>query len=81
MFALDTPRFIYRRLIVDLIWRRFVLLPLLQRYIRGAGLGILISLMLPYFIVFFVARLAMFTLWHALAGPLGPGVSIVSSMP
>lgn len=46
------------------------------RYNRNMGLGTLISLMLPYSIVFLVAWTAFFYLWVFVAEmPLGPGAS------
>jgi len=44
----------------------------LQRYRPKAGLGSLISLMLPYSVVFAVAWTGFLLLWYALGIPLGP---------
>ncbi len=51
-----------------------VLLPQLQRHRPGAGLGTLISLMLPYTLLFLAGWLLLFAAWHTLGWPLGPGV-------
>ena len=46
------------------------------RYQRGLGLGTLISLMLPYSIIFLVVWIAFFYLWvFGLELPVGPGAS------
>jgi aminobenzoyl-glutamate transport protein len=58
-----------------------VLLPHLQRHRPGAGLGTLISLMLPYAALFFTGWLLLFAAWHALGWPLGPGVNLRPSLP
>ncbi len=43
------------------------------RYDRKAGIGTLIALMLPYFIVLSVVWTAFFMLWYILGIPFGPG--------
>lgn len=58
-----------------------VLLPHLQRHRPGAGLGTLISLMLPYSLLFFAAWLALLAAWHALGWPVGPGVPVQPIFP
>jgi aminobenzoyl-glutamate transport protein len=50
-----------------------IILVVLQKYKRDAGLGSLISLMLPYSMVFFVAWTAFLLLWYYVGLPLGPG--------
>jgi len=49
-----------------------IILAVLQRYRPKAGLGSLISLMLPYSVVFAVAWTGFLLLWYALGIPLGP---------
>lgn len=43
-----------------------------QRYDRDAGLGTIVSMMLPYTVAIFVAWLALFVAWVGLGIPLGP---------
>jgi aminobenzoyl-glutamate transport protein len=49
-----------------------IVLVLLQRYARGAGIGTLVALMLPYAVAFGVAWTFLLALWVALGIPLGP---------
>ncbi len=42
-----------------------------QKYDKSAGIGTLISMMLPYAIAFMIARIPMFIIWIKLALPLG----------
>ena len=44
-----------------------------QRYRKDAGLGTIISLMLPYTIIVLVAWLIFFVAWYLLGIPMGPG--------
>ena len=44
-----------------------------QRYKRDAGLGTIISLMLPYTIIVLVAWMLFFVAWYLLGIPMGPG--------
>jgi aminobenzoyl-glutamate transport protein len=44
-----------------------------QRYKRDAGVGTIISLMIPYTLIVLVAWLAFFAAWFALGIPMGPG--------
>jgi aminobenzoyl-glutamate transport protein len=44
-----------------------------QRYRKDAGLGTIISLMLPYTVIVLVAWLAFFIVWYLLGIPMGPG--------
>lgn len=48
-----------------------------QRYDRRAGLGTLLSVMLPYSIVFAIGWTAMLIAWMALGLELGPGATFV----
>ena len=47
-----------------------------QRYKRDAGLGTVISLMLPYTLVTLVVWTLFFVLWYALGIPFGPGYPV-----
>lgn len=47
-----------------------------ERYRKSAGVGSIISLMLPYTAVLLVAWTALLVLWYLLGIPLGPGGSI-----
>lgn len=49
-----------------------IILVVLQKYKAGAGLGSLISLMLPYSVVFFIIWTAFLLLWWATGQNLGP---------
>ncbi|MDZ4754027.1 MAG: AbgT family transporter [Phycisphaerae bacterium] len=53
-----------------------IILVVLQKYRRHAGLGTLIALMLPYSIVFFVIWTSFLMLWWMLDLPLGPGAPL-----
>jgi aminobenzoyl-glutamate transport protein len=44
-----------------------------QRYKRDAGLGTVISLMIPYSFIVLVAWLGFFIVWFLLGLPMGPG--------
>lgn len=50
-----------------------VVIAFAQKYDRKAGLGTLISTMLPYSVAFLIAWGVMFALWYFLGIPLGPG--------
>lgn len=47
-----------------------------QRYQRDAGIGTVISLMLPYTIIVTVLWIAFFVAWYLLGIPLGPGAPV-----
>lgn len=49
------------------------ILTIAQRYQKDAGIGTIISLMIPYVIVILIAWLIFFTVWFVLNIPLGPG--------
>jgi aminobenzoyl-glutamate transport protein len=49
-----------------------IVLMLLQRYARYAGIGTLVAIMLPYALAFGVVWTALLALWVALGLPLGP---------
>jgi aminobenzoyl-glutamate transport protein len=47
-----------------------------QRYVKKAGLGTVISLMLPYTVVVLVSWLVLFVAWFYLGIPWGPGAPV-----
>jgi aminobenzoyl-glutamate transport protein len=47
-----------------------------QRYKKDAGIGTIISLMIPYTVIVLVAWLAFFIVWYLLGIPLGPGYPV-----
>jgi aminobenzoyl-glutamate transport protein len=44
-----------------------------QRYQKDAGIGTIISLMLPYTVIVLLLWILLFILWVVLGIPLGPG--------
>jgi aminobenzoyl-glutamate transport protein len=44
-----------------------------QRYTKDAGIGTIISLMIPYTVIVLVAWLLFFVVWYLLGIPMGPG--------
>jgi aminobenzoyl-glutamate transport protein len=55
-----------------MVYLPFILL-VAQRYDKKAGIGTIISLMLPYTIAIAITWLALFAIWFLLNIPLGPG--------
>mgnify|MGYP000685493760 CR=1 FL=1 len=53
-----------------------IILAVFQKYRRGAGLGSLIALMLPYSVVFFVVWTSFLLLWWLTGFPLGPNAPL-----
>lgn len=51
----------------------------IQRYDKNAGIGTVISTMLPYSIVFLIGWMLLFGVWVALGLPIGPGSEIFMS--
>lgn len=49
------------------------ILTIAQRYDKKAGIGTLISLMIPFVIVILIAWILLFVVWFVLNVPLGPG--------
>jgi aminobenzoyl-glutamate transport protein len=47
-----------------------------KRYQRSAGIGTVVSLMLPYAVVLSVAWILFFVVWYLLGIPLGPGSDV-----
>ncbi|HMN28098.1 MAG TPA: AbgT family transporter [Caldilineaceae bacterium] len=61
-----TPLMVYAPFIVTIA----------QRYQKGAGLGTVVALMLPYALVILVAWIILFILWFVFGIPLGPGYPV-----
>jgi p-aminobenzoyl-glutamate transporter AbgT len=53
----------------------------LQKYRPQAGLGTLISLMLPFSVVFFLAWTAFLLVWWSAGWPLGPEAPLAYEPP
>lgn len=53
-----------------------VILVVVQRYARSAGIGSLIAMMLPYSVLFFLVWTAFLLLWVGLGIPIGPGAPL-----
>ena len=47
-----------------------------QRYKKDAGVGTVVSLMIPYTLIIAVAWVLFFVVWYALGIPLGPGAPV-----
>ncbi|HKJ88666.1 MAG TPA: AbgT family transporter, partial [Gammaproteobacteria bacterium] len=58
-----------------------IILSLMQRYVRGAGLGTLVATMVPYTVAFLLVWLVLLTLWVVAGWPLGPAGPLVYSTP
>jgi aminobenzoyl-glutamate transport protein len=58
-----------------MVYLPFVVL-VAQRYVKSAGLGTIIALMIPYTIIVLIAWLILFVLWFVLGIPLGPGYPV-----
>ncbi len=58
-----------------------IILLVLQKYKKGAGLGSLISLMLPYSVVFFLVWTGFLLTWYASGTALGPNAPLHYSVP
>lgn len=54
-----------------------ILLAYVQKYRKNAGIGTLMSLMMPYALIFLVAWIVLLLVWMALGLPLGPGAGIM----
>ena len=48
----------------------------MQRYNKGAGIGTIVSTMLPYTFVFFIGWAILLIIWILLGLPLGPGAQL-----
>ena len=64
----------------DVITPLMVYLPFIvlvaQRYKKDAGVGTIVSLMIPYTVVIAVAWTVFFVAWYLLGIPLGPGAPV-----
>jgi aminobenzoyl-glutamate transport protein len=49
----------------------------IQRYDKKAGIGTVISTMLPYSIVFLIGWMLLFGIWITLGIPIGPGSNVL----
>jgi aminobenzoyl-glutamate transport protein len=47
-----------------------------QRYQKGAGIGTIIALMLPYALILLGVWIVLFVAWYLLGLPLGPGYPV-----
>jgi aminobenzoyl-glutamate transport protein len=47
-----------------------------QRYKKDAGIGTVVSLMLPYVVILSIACILFFVAWYLIGIPLGPGSSV-----
>ena len=47
-----------------------------QRYGKNNGIGTVVSLMLPYSIIFLITWIILFVVWYLFGIPFGPGASI-----
>lgn len=50
-----------------------ILLGLVKTYDKKAGMGTLMSLLIPYTLIFGLAWIIIFSIWFLLGIPLGPG--------
>ncbi len=53
-----------------------LIIAFIQKYDKNAGIGTIISTMLPYTIAFFIAWVILMVIWVWLDIPLGPGVGL-----
>ncbi|MGD9690562.1 MAG: AbgT family transporter [Phycisphaerales bacterium] len=53
-----------------------IILVVLERYWKSAGIGALLATMAPYTVVFAIVWTAFFVLWVSLGIPLGPGTTL-----
>ncbi|WP_462281293.1 AbgT family transporter [Salinivirga cyanobacteriivorans] len=53
-----------------------LIIAFIQKYDKKAGIGTIISTMLPYTIVFFIAWIILLVIWVWFDIPLGPGVNL-----
>jgi aminobenzoyl-glutamate transport protein len=50
-----------------------------QKYVKSAGLGTIIALMIPYTFLVLFAWLVLFVIWYLIGIPLGPGYPVFAS--
>jgi len=53
-----------------------VILEYMRQYDRRTGIGTIVSLMLPYSILFLLSWVVLFVVWNLLGIPIGPGVTM-----
>jgi aminobenzoyl-glutamate transport protein len=53
-----------------------IILALVQKYMKGSGLGTVVSMMLPYTLVFAVIWSTLLVVWMMSGFPLGPGANL-----
>ncbi|MCB1641070.1 MAG: AbgT family transporter, partial [Xanthomonadales bacterium] len=53
-----------------------LIIAFMQRYEPKAGMGTIISVMLPYSIAFGIAWSILFSIWLAMGWPFGPGAPL-----
>ena len=58
-----------------MVYLPFIVL-LAQRYKKQAGVGTVVSLMIPYTIIVAVAWILFFVVWYLIGIPLGPGAGV-----
>ena len=58
-----------------------LIIAFVQRYVSKAGIGTLVSLMLPYSITFLIGWSIMFVIWLMMGWPVGPGAPVTLAMP
>jgi aminobenzoyl-glutamate transport protein len=58
-----------------MVYLPFIVL-VMQRYDRKAGIGTLISLMIPYTLIVLVTWVVLFVIWYVLGIPVGPGYDV-----
>jgi aminobenzoyl-glutamate transport protein len=58
-----------------------LIIAFVQRYVSKAGIGTLVSLMLPYSITFLIGWSIMFVAWLMLGWPVGPGAPTSLAVP
>ena len=58
-----------------------LIIAFVQRYDKNAGLGTIVSLMLPYSIVFLIGWIIFFIIWYYTGLPIGPGAEIYYTAP
>ena len=58
-----------------------LIIAFVQRYVSKAGIGTLVSLMLPYSITFLIGWSIMFVIWLMLGWPVGPGAPTTLAAP
>jgi aminobenzoyl-glutamate transport protein len=47
-----------------------------QRYVKSAGIGTIVSLMIPYTLIVLLIWIVFFVLWYVIGIPLGPGYPV-----